>query len=129
MGTNEKDKLQEKIDDLDEVVKKKERELHGVKGDLKIAKNNLEEKDKQCKDMQKDDNKTKVLSDRITVLEKQKHDYEKQSSDLETEKSSLSFKVNQMEKEKDTLNTKIKVLESLKDELTRKLKDAEQKSK
>merc|ERR1711892_1235533 len=127
--TNEKDKLQEKIDELDDSVKKHERELNITKGDLKTTKNNLEEKEKLCKNMQKDDNKTKVLSDRITVLEIQKYELEKKSTDLETDKSSLSYKVNQMEKEKDTVNAKIKALESVKEEMTKKLKEAEQKVK
>lgn len=127
--TNEKDKLQDKIDELTDSVKKQERELNIVNGDLKTTKSNLEEKEEQCKNMNKDDNKGKALSDRITVLEKQKYDLDKKSAELETEKSSLSYKVNQMEKEKDTFNSKIKILESVKEELSKKLKDVEQKVK
>jgi len=127
--TNDKDKLQEKIDELIDTIKKHDRELNIVKGDLKTTKSNLEEKDKQCKNMQKDDNKTKALSDRITILEKQKYELDKKSAELETDKSSLSYKVNQMEKEKETTNSKIKILESVKEELTKKVKEAEQKVK
>merc|ERR1711915_217763 len=126
---NEKDKLQEKIDELTDSVKKQERELNQLKGELKISKNNLEEKEKQCKNLTKEDTKSMALADRITVLEKQKYELDQKTSDLETEKSSLNFKVNQMEKEKETFNSKIKILESVKDELTKKLKEAEQKMK
>merc|ERR1712123_37277 len=127
--TNEKDKLQDKIDELTDSVKKQERELNIANGDLKTTKKNLEEKDKQCNNMNKSDDKSKALSDRITVLEKQKYELDKKSADLETEKSSLSYKVNQMEKDKDTFNSKIKILESVKEELTKKVKEAEQKHK
>jgi len=127
--TNEKDKLQDKIDELTDSVKKQERELGIMNTDLKTTKSNLEEKEKQCKNMTKDDNKNKALSDRITVLEKQKYELDKKSTDLETEKSSLTYKVNQMEKEKETFNSKIKILESVKEELSKKVKEAEQKVK
>merc|ERR1711994_1203274 len=92
--SNEKDKLQDKIDELTDSVKRQERELGIVNADLKTTKANLEDKEKQCKNMGKEDNKTKALSDRITVLEKQKYELDKKSADLETEKSSLNFKVN-----------------------------------
>merc|ERR1712083_103490 len=79
--TNEKDKLQDKIDELTDSVKKQERELGIMNTDLKTTKSNLEEKEKQCKNMNKDDNKNKALSDRITVLEKQKYELDKKSTD------------------------------------------------
>merc|ERR1712243_503007 len=101
----------------------------GINTELKSTKANHEDKEKQCKNMGKEDNKTKALSDRITVLEKQKYELDKKSADLETEKSSLNFKVNQMEKEKETFISKIKILESVKDELSKKVKEVEEKTK
>jgi len=127
--SNEKDKLQDKIDELTDSVKRQEREIGIINAELKSTKANLEDKEKQCKNMGKDDNKTKALSDRITVLEKQKYELDKKSADLETEKSSLNFKVNQMEKEKETFISKIKILESVKDELSKKSKRGRTKDK
>merc|ERR1711936_360008 len=91
------------------------------------AKNDLLEKDKQCKSMQKDDNKSKALTDRISLLEKQKYELDTKSRNLETEKSSLAHKVSQLEKEKESNSKKLKDLESAKEELTKQVENSDGK--
>merc|ERR1711982_292012 len=63
--SNEKGKLQDKIDELTDSVKRQERDIGIINAELKSTKANLEDKEKQCKNMGKEDNKTKALSDRI----------------------------------------------------------------
>merc|ERR1711962_1894252 len=122
--TQEKDKLQDKIDELEDTVKKNERSVAKLQAELNSTKSDLSDKDKQCKSMQKDDSKSKALSDRISVLEKQKYDIDTKTRELETEKSSLTFKVSQLEKDKDSLNKKIKDLETAKEDLSKKIQNA-----
>merc|ERR1712074_492019 len=69
-----------------------ERVLKSVGNDLQNSKKTLEEKEKLCKSLQKEDN-AKTLSDRISVLEKQKAELDKKSFDLENEKSTLGERV------------------------------------
>merc|ERR1711962_1740552 len=122
--TQEKDKLQDKIDELEDTVKKNERSVAKLQAELNSTKSDLSDKDKQCKSMQKDDSKSKALSDRISVLEKQKYEIDTKTRELETEKSSLTFKVSQLEKDKDSLNKKIKDLETAKEDLSKKIQNA-----
>merc|ERR1712233_298266 len=122
--TNEKDKLQDKIDDLEDSVKAHERDIAKMKAELGTAKNDLLEKDKQCKSMQKDDNKSKALTDRISLLEKQKYELDTKTRTLETEKSSLAHKVSQLEKEKESSSKKLKDLESAKEELAKQVENS-----
>merc|ERR1719410_851499 len=123
----EKDKLQDKIDELEDSVKAHEREITKMKAELGTAKNDLLEKDKQCKSMQKDDNKSKALTDRISLLEKQKYELDTKSRNSETEKSSLAHKVSQLEKEKESNSKKLKDLESAKEELTKQVENSDGK--
>merc|ERR1711974_143114 len=46
----------------------------------------LLEKDKQCKSMQKDDNKSKALTDRISLLERQKYELDTKTRTSEMRK-------------------------------------------
>merc|ERR1711974_174540 len=96
-------------------VKHHERDIAKMRAELGTAKNDLLEKDKQCKSMQKDDNKSKALTDRISLLEKQKYELDTKTRTLETEKSSLAHKVSQLEKEKESSSKKLKDLESAKE--------------
>ena len=73
--------------------------------------------------MQKEDN-AKSLSDRISLLEKQKSELDKKSFDLENEKSTLSEKVAALEADKKSLSGKIQELQSEKDDMTKKVKTA-----
>merc|ERR1712179_746725 len=76
------------------------------------------------KSMQKDDSKSKALSDRISVLEKQKYEIDNKTRELETERSSLTFKVAQLEKDKVSLSKNIKDLEAAKEELSKKIQNS-----
>merc|ERR1712227_740414 len=109
-------------------IRRQEREIKSLGNDLKNSKKTLEEKERLCSSLQKEDN-TKTLHDRITALEKQKSELDKKSFDLETEKSSLCEKVTNLEKEKKNLNTKIQELQSVKDDMTKKVKSAVDKVK
>ena len=76
---------------------------------------------------QKDDNKSKALTDRISLLEKQKYELDTKSRNLETEKSSLAHKVSQLEKEKESNSKKLKDLESAKEELSKQVENSDGK--
>ena len=77
--------------------------------------------------MQKDDNKSEALTDRISLLEKQKYELDTKSRNLETEKSRLVHKVSQLEKEKESKSKKLKYLESVKEELTKQVENSDGK--
>ena len=106
----ERDKLQGTIDDLEETVKVHDRNITKLGSEVKEAKKDLIEKEKQCNSMQKD-GKSKALTDRISLLEKQKHELETKTRSLESDKSSLSSKVSQLEKDKELTAKKMKDLE------------------
>jgi len=117
---NEKDKLQDKIGSLEENIKKYDKDINKIKKDLTTAQNNLVEKEKECNGLKKDGNNGKAMSDRISVLEKQKYELDKNVSELETEKNSLTFKVDALEKDKISLGNKLKDLENSKSDAQKK---------
>ena len=76
---------------------------------------------------QKDDNKSKALTDRISLLEKQKYELDTKSRNLEAKKIRLVHKVSLLEKEKESKSKKLKDLESVKEELTKQVENSDGK--
>lgn len=122
--SEEKETLNTRISVLESEVQKLEKDLKSSRSEQIRTKTCLEEKEKQFQSMQKDD-KSKVLSDRITQLEKHKYDLDTRISQLESDKSSLGKKVSELEKDKFGLENKIKEQEKTVTELTKKLAEAE----
>ncbi|TRY74800.1 hypothetical protein TCAL_07117 [Tigriopus californicus] len=120
----ERDKLQATLADLKTKQSATMQELDLLKKELKRSEDAKRELGDQVKKLQLGD-KTKILTDRLNQLEKDKLDLEKKVRLLDREKSDLSSKIKPMEKEKITLGQKIRDLEASKNELQKRVSDLE----